>query len=331
MKGKAWRRAASVCAFALTAAALLTFLGNVFRPVQVCYGSTWRAFRAEPANSIDVLYLGSSMAYCDFDPVEVYRHSGLTGYVMGGGEQTMSLTYWYLREALTTQTPQAVVIEPTGVFFQRYQNYTQLNVSQMPMSLNRLGAIFTASEPELREGLLCDLILYHGRWRELGWEDVQRGLTPGTTDDLKGFTGNYGQAQAPILTEDVRPIEEELFEENLGWFRRCLALCEERGIPVVTLVNPTFGLAREEQYARVGREAEEGGAVYYDWSRRWEALGLEPSLHFYDGGHMNREGAAVYAQALAELLTGDLGLSPMAQTPENTAAWQAAVVQRDGG
>ena len=81
----------SAVGFVLLALLLLLGAGALLRPPQETYGSTWRAYRAEPRNSIDVLYLGSSCAYCDIDPVEIYRHSGLTGYVMGGSEQTMSL------------------------------------------------------------------------------------------------------------------------------------------------------------------------------------------------------------------------------------------------
>ena len=182
----------SAVGFVLLALLLLLGAGVLLRPPQETYGSTWRAYRAEPRNSIDVLYLGSSCAYCDIDPVEIYRHSGLTGYVMGGSEQTMSLTYWYLRQCLETQTPQAVVFEATGVFFQRYQSFTQPNIAYMPFTLNRLGAICTAAEPELRPGLLLDLWFYHGRWKELS----PPLLGP---SDYKGYTPVEGTA------EEIRP------------------------------------------------------------------------------------------------------------------------------
>ena len=169
---KLLREAGFAALFLLLTVFLLQLAGAVLRPPQVSYGSTWRAYRAEPKNSIDVLYFGSSYAYCDYDPVEVYRETGLTGYVMGGSEQTMSITYWYLREALATQNPSAVVIEPTGVFFERYQSFTQTNLVYMPFSLNKLGAVFTAAEPALRPGLLFDLWFYHDRWREVTLSDA---------------------------------------------------------------------------------------------------------------------------------------------------------------
>ena len=113
-------------AFLLTVALLLHLCGNILRPAHTDYGSTWGAYLAEPEDSIDVLFLGSSYAYCDWNPAVMYAGSGLTGYVMGGSEQVPAITYWYLKEALRTQSPSVVMMEATSLFFDRYQNYTQI-------------------------------------------------------------------------------------------------------------------------------------------------------------------------------------------------------------
>lgn len=102
------------------------------------------------------------------------------------------------REALRTQSPQAVLIEGTSLFFNTYQNYTQINVGYMPFSLNKLGAIFTASEPELRSGLLFDLYFYHTRWKEVALSGVKRALTPAHPDHYKGYTAAGGHGCRPL-------------------------------------------------------------------------------------------------------------------------------------
>ena len=147
-------------AFAVLAALLLGLAGLALRPARVNYGAVWGPYRAEPADSLDYLYLGSSYAYCDVNPALVYDASGLTGYVLAGPEQTLSQTYYYLKEALRTQSPQAVILEASALHFARYQSYTQINVGYMPFSRNKLAAIFRASEPELRTGLLFELYFY---------------------------------------------------------------------------------------------------------------------------------------------------------------------------
>ena len=77
--------------FLLLTAVMVNFISDVLRPSQTMYGATWSAFRAEPEDSLDVIYLGSSFAYCDFNPSVVYDASGLTGYVMGGSNSLCPL------------------------------------------------------------------------------------------------------------------------------------------------------------------------------------------------------------------------------------------------
>ena len=167
MKRHRWKEPAAALLFLLLSALLVGVLSAALRPARVDYGAVWGPYLAEPEDSLDYLYLGSSYAYCDVDPGTIYAASGLTGYVLAGPEQTLSQTYWYLREALKTQSPSLVVLEASALEFARYQNYTQVNVGYMPFGLNKLGAIFTASEPELRTGLLFDLYFYHSRWKEV--------------------------------------------------------------------------------------------------------------------------------------------------------------------
>lgn len=317
-------------AFLLITALLLQVAAAVLRPPHTDYGSTWAAYRREPRNTIDVLYLGSSYAYCDINPAIVYEHSGLTGYVMGGSEQTFALTYWYLKEALETQTPQAVVIEATGLFFQPYQNYTQVNVGYMPFSLNKLGAIFShGTEKDLRLGLLFDLYFYHDRWKELTPGGVARALTPIGRDDLKGHTAvdkvleNMGSAPT-VADRDLAP---EVYRQNLADLDRVLSLCREKGVRAILTINPTYTQCTPETYARAMADvaAIDPTVSFYNWSNSFQEIGLDPARHLYDGWHLNQDGAAVFSAWLGPLLKNELGLVPMAQTESNTAAWAGSV------
>ena len=195
-------------AFVLTAALLLGLCGAALRPVRVDYGAVWEPYLAEPKDSLDYLYLGSSYAYCDVNPSLIYDATGLTGYVLAGPEQTLSTTYWYLREALKTQTPQVVLIEASALHFERYQNYSQINVGYMPFSTNKLHAIFEAAEPELRTGLLFDLYFYHSRWKELTVQSALWALAPKGADQLKGYTaveGVFEQIADGPFQREVKP------------------------------------------------------------------------------------------------------------------------------
>ena len=314
--------------FLLLTALMTVFLSNMLRPVQTSYGSTWSGFQAEPEDSLDVIWLGSSFAYCDVLPAMAYESSGLTGYVMGGSEQTLSISYWYLKEVFRTQSPSAVMIEATSLFFEPYQNYTQVNVSMMPLSLNRLGAIFTAAEPELRTELLFDLSLYHDNWKELDGSDAIRAVRPGLWDERKGFTPMAG-SRVTIATEPNvydRPVSAEDYAANLAWLEKILALCREHGAQAIVAVHPSYTRCTPERYAQIGAEiaAMDPDALFYDWSASFEEIGLDPQVHLYDGGHLNQDGAAVFSAWLGRFLTDEVGLTPRPQTEENVEAWEAS-------
>lgn len=228
-------------AFAVLAALLLGLAGLALRPARVNYGAVWGPYRAEPADSLDYLYLGSSYAYCDVNPALVYDASGLTGYVLAGPEQTLSQTYYYLKEALRTQSPQAVILEASALHFARYQSYTQINVGYMPFSRNKLAAIFRASEPELRTGLLFELYFYHDRWKQVSPGDVLDAFAPDRTDLLKGYTAVDGLASGLEDGPFRRPTQEEdLYQENLAWLGKILTLCEQEGILPLVVFHPTY-------------------------------------------------------------------------------------------
>ncbi|MCI9265002.1 MAG: hypothetical protein HFF06_10610 [Oscillospiraceae bacterium] len=316
-------------AFVLTAALLLHVCGNVLRPLHTDYGSTWSAYLAEPENSLDVLFLGSSYAYCDWNPAVMYEASGLTGYVMGGSEQTPGITYWYLREALETQSPSVVVMEATSLFFDRYQNYTQINLGYMPWGLNRVRAILECAEEDRKLGLFWDLYFYHDRWKELGLVDIKKAIFPPGADHLKGHTAVdqvfEGTEGGPFLS-GMRQ-SEEVYQQNHQDFARIARLCAEKGIDLMVTINPTYSQYTPEVYDRLRADVEANpGVRFFDWSDGFAPAGLDPARHLYDGGHLNQEGAKIFSAWTGEYLRG-LGYEPREQTQENRRAWEEAAEQ----
>jgi len=123
-------------------------------PSRTDYGATWETYRQEPRNSVDVLYFGSSLVYCNVVPSVIWEESGITSYVMAGPEQTIPISYYYIRETCRIQNPKAIVLEVTGLFYPEYGGFTKANISYMPWSVNRIAATFKAAEKELRTCLL---------------------------------------------------------------------------------------------------------------------------------------------------------------------------------
>ena len=88
MKQNASRRhAADLLLAVLTVAALLVVLylaGSRLMPHRYDYGSVWESYLQEEPDTVDVLFFGSSMTYCDVMPAAIWRETGLTSFVMAG-------------------------------------------------------------------------------------------------------------------------------------------------------------------------------------------------------------------------------------------------------
>ena len=322
---KRWKEALFALVFVLVAALLLDLCGAALRPDRHGFGAVWKPYLAEPEDSLDYLYLGSSLAYCDVNPGLVYDASGLTGYVLAGPEQTLSITYWYLKEALRTQSPAYVLIEGTAFRFDRYQDYSQVNIDYMPRSLNRLGATFRAVEPELRTGLLFPLYFYHSRWKELPVSEALSALAPGRRDEMKGYTAVEGVTQETGAGPGLRDMPEEaVYQANLANLAEILALCRRAGARPVLVFHPTYSQLSAEARERIRADvaALDPETLFFDWSDAFDEIGLAPGQHLYDTGHLNREGACIFSAWLGCFLTEALNASPRTQTEENAAAWR---------
>lgn len=323
MRVQRWRALCWALAFLGVLALMTALLSALLRPVRTNYGTAWKAYLAEPEDSLDYLWMGSSYAYCDVNPALIYDRSGLTGYVISGPELTLAQSYWYLREALKTQSPSAVYLEVTALQFERWQHYTQINVGYLPAGYNKLGAIFTAAQPELRAGLVCDLIFYHDRWKELTWEGAMEALAPPALDPGKGYTwveGNDGtRGDAPYIRP---PVDRETYGENLAWLDRMARLCRKEGIAFTAVLHPTWSRIPQETRAEMAADLAALDIPFLDWTEAEETMGLRPDEHYYDAGHLNRAGAAVFSRWLGDFLTRTEGLSPRTQSPENTQQWR---------
>jgi len=317
-------------ALAVSAAALLLaliLLTRLLTPKQHDYGATWGHFLQEEPDSVDVLFLGSSMVYCDVVPALFWQESGLTAYVMAGPEQTIPISACYLREALKTQSPRVVFLELTGVFFSRYTGFTKTNIGQMPWGRERLAATFREAEPELRAGLLFPLYFYHDRWRELTRDDFQIALTGYGPDPMAGYTF-LGEYDPDVAVHDRVFDQSKAAGENRRRNERVLAevcaLCREKGITPVFYVSPTMGrvpadlLEPLKEYA-----AGLDGAFVLDCNEYSAQIGADPSRDYYDDVHLNAAGAEKFSRFLARWLSDTISLAPAAG--RDGALWQSRV------
>lgn len=320
------RKILSAIAFLLVLAVTVSLTAAVLRPRHVSYGSNWDVYVKEPKNSIDVLYMGGSAAYGGWNPAVIYAESGLTGYVMAGSMQPASVTYWYLCEALKTQSPSLVMLEGKSLLYGEYTDYMELNIHYMPWGIERIMATVEGAPCEDWLNLFFDLYTNHERWKELTPGDFKKVLVPPNASPNKGYTALGGvipQGTEPDV--DPMPISEAQYQTNLNYFKRIVDLCEKEGIDLIVTINPTFRQFTDEVFDRVEADvlAMSPHIRFLNWADAFSEMGLEPEQHLYDLGHLNVEGAKLFSAYTGAYLKS-LGYAPREQAEENRRAWQEA-------
>lgn len=311
--------------FLLLLALLLFILGaqRVLTPKRLDYGATWGMYLKEPENTVDVLFFGSSLAYCDISPGAIYDETGVTSYVMAGPEQSFSITYRYLAESLRTQHPKIVCIEAGRIAAPANNRSLKVNLTYMPWTENRLVPTFEDAAENERAGLLFPLYAYHDRWDDLTAEDWRLAVTGYSADPMAGYTplDRVAPAEAVTYAEDT---DLSGYEEGLAFAEKIVTLCREEGIRPVFFFSPAAVRQTPEITEQIRGDLTALGADFIDFNDDLSAMGLDLARDFGDNQHTNLSGAEKFSRYFAGKLT-QMGLGPT--EGEDEALWQDRVRQ----
>ena len=134
------------------------------------------ALYAQPKNSIDVLFMGTSHVHCGINTALLWEEFGIAGYDYSGAEEPLWMTYYYLLEALKYQTPKMVVLDlyAPARFKSDYQyEWVQENIQGMRFSKNKLKMVLDSVEPEKLLEYYPDFFMYRDRYANIKKQDFK--------------------------------------------------------------------------------------------------------------------------------------------------------------
>lgn len=276
-----------------------------------------RGFYAEPENSLDVLYLGSSYMRNGISPLEIWHDYGITGYARAGSQQAPIVSYYLLKEAFQTQSPKVVVYEASFLVNTRTSesnNYdARENRLREAMDFMKLSKVKMelVSEIVAHSSLsYADLLLpayrYHERWTDLGEIDFQSlGAAP------YAYKGQY-----PALTISAYETREDYMAQGgcdepaaldattAYYVERMQELCRAHNAELVLVHMPHTGWD-DNRYQIISEYAQSHGLPYLDYST--DSLRTEIKYNSKtdsgDGGaHLNIIGAGKVSSHLGNYL-----------------------------
>lgn len=298
------------------------FAGNVLTTKRLDYGATWGMYLKEPENTVDVLFYGSSLAYCDIAPPVMYDETGVAAYVMAGPEQSFSITYRYLMESCKTQSPQVVFVEATRMAESANNRSLKVNLTYMPWGENRLIPTFEEAGENERPGLLFPLYAYHDRWDNLTADDWRLGIFGYEADPMAGYTWLGRIAPVEEITQQEPDADEESYAASLEYAGKMQEFCKSKNIRLVFFLSPAAERLDAALVQRMESDLTALGAEFVDFNACFEEIGFDLAEDFGDALHTNYKGAEKFSRYLANRL-GEWGVSPAGQA-DNTL-WQGRV------
>ena len=301
--------------------------------------STYLGFYQIEENTVDVLFFGSSHAASFFLPQELYHKYGITGYNLGCEQQNLVVSYFWLKEALRFQKPQAVVLDCYMLF--PYNKDEPLNTAES-CTRKAMDYMKWSSVKQEAAGTICRLdenqslasyyfpnIRYHERWTVVSENDFLFWKIPEHTE-LKGYAPQASYSGR----EDFMPFgrgaakqEEEmvpLMREYLDYIEE---LCRQQDIRLVLVKTPATAWNGARSLA-IQQYAKTHGLYFLDFNEKklYRDTGLDFKTDNCDDGHGSLWGATKVTGRIGKKLTGwyDMGGHEDDQW-ENTRAYYEGI------
>lgn len=315
------------CTFITLTFFLIIKTGDVFVVESVNKGSeqgqtyTTVGFYELPKNSIDVLFVGDSTLLNGISPMELWKKAGIVSYNNSVTSIRTYATYYLLQEALKTQTPKVVVIDPDTMFY-KYNFYEPLQRAHINYFKNNYIKFQMINDPnydltfEDKVSAFFPLLRYHSRWKELKTKDFAK-LTKDYTSYTKGL----------VMTSSVKPSttgetymnksnDKIKFENNsYEYLEKIYNLCKEKNIELFILEIPDSKDWGISQSNKIKEYAESRGIKCLDLNTI--DIGINWNEDSKDGGaHMNVLGALKVSEYLADYMVENFDLEDHRDDPK---------------
>lgn len=257
----------------------------------------------EAPNSIDVLFLGDSVAYMSIIPLQLWNETGFTSYNCGTSSQTLDYSDALLRRAFENQSPKIVFLETDAIYIDH-----SLDDSVMTKLYETI--------PFFR---------YHNRWKGYEFSELNVPVDNTYTDVFKGYRLNNSCTPADTSSYMV-PSETvtKVPDINYLYVSSMKAYCEEHGAKLVLISSPSTTNMNYERHNGIVKLANDLDLEFINMNLLQDQVPIDWNTDTKDAGdHMNYFGASKVTSFLSTYLR-DSGLIESHAGDPAYAAWDTA-------
>jgi len=238
MKGK-HKKVLRISVFMAIVLVAFIFLNSLFQPIWYTWGAIHqtKGFYDEPENSIETVFVGTSIGITGIIPTELYEDYGICSYNLCTTRQPTMASYYWIEEAyrLHSETLKTVVFDVSSL---RSENVLEESYFHKAFDYMRMSDVKWRAIKEYADGdklklaeFLIPIVAYHDRWSDLNTNDIKYYL-----DDLNNgqrgyyFSENMYETQAvdqiPVvssnLDEEAEPATDDFTEEGINYLDRMI-------------------------------------------------------------------------------------------------------------
>lgn len=267
-----------------------------------------KGFYAEPEDTMDFVFVGSSQMYADIAPNVLFSEFGMTSYDFCANEQPLWISYYYIKEALKHQNPKAVILDVFTVYGADYEaeGVNHINLDDLPWSLNKIRAIGEAVPKGERGAFYFELVKYHDTWNTLSESKIKNSFYD-ERNPYKGYSPfvvvhDYAdEAPADVVNQTEK---EPIPEKAMYWLEKIVELTREEGVDLILIKTPNGNAQRQKLYNSVAEFAEEKQVPFLNLNT------------IFDGeAHINILQAEKVTRYVGEYLTGIYEIEDKRETP----------------
>ena len=324
-------------AFLLLVALLLYVLCMLFKFQDSQQSKRMRTYKDQQPGAIDAVYIGASGVDRFWITSKAYEDYGMTVYPISTDGMATWVTLPTVKEALRTQTPKLIIVDIRCFGRNEVSKNAQMIrsrtlIDELPFfSPNRFWAIdrtldhlheaFPDEVDRFDISLFFTFIRYHNKWSkdEFTFEELK--------DPPSEFLGTYVALNSALIhpwkqpeaTDECLPLEDY----NEYYLRELLQFGVDNHLNMLFVNSPHWCMTEESgRYNTIASIIEEYGYphVFYQSAEMMAKYGFDSQTDYYEGAHVNFDGAVKYTDVFAAYLAEHYDLPDHRDDPK-CASW----------
>ena len=269
-------------------------------------------------DSVDVLFVGTSLMMMGVSPLKIYDSTGISSYNRACSVQFPQITYLTVKETLKTQHPKVVMCSAISVInsfnYDKWEPWLRRGMDYKKLSVDKLEIaedIVERSSNQTLSSYVMPLLRYHSRWSELITEGYDERY--GDYDYLRGMTAVYKHKYIEDRSHiNLQNMEKATITKDISyWLKKTIKLCKKNDIEFVIVGNKmnrwTGGM-----HNTVQKFADENNVDFLDYNLPplVNTCDLDWETDYCDRKHTNVNGTLKFSETLGQVLQEKYRLKP---------------------